>query len=81
MRILLVGPQKLMARRTITADVASRRHRTAITTNAGVSEYGFTKFDVMPDGGARAGTSLVGLLLLIMLSMPTWKMLLNVTRR
>lgn len=55
-----------MARRTITADVASRRHRTAVTTNAGLSEYGFTKFDVTPDGRARAGTRLLGLLLLMM---------------
>ena len=51
----------------MTAKVASRRHRTAVTINAGLSEYGFTKLDVTPDGGARAGrTGLMGLLLLMM---------------
>ena len=35
--------------------------------NAGLSEYGFTKLDVRPDGGARAGrTALLELLLLMM---------------
>lgn len=37
-RILLVDPQKVVAKRTVTADVASRRHRTAVTTNAGLNE-------------------------------------------
>lgn len=62
-----------MARRTTTADVASRRHRTAVTTNAGLSEYGFTKFGVTPDGGERAGTRSLGLLLYMMLIVLTTK--------
>ena len=37
-RIPLVDPQKVVAKRTVTADVASRRHRTAVTTNAGLNE-------------------------------------------
>ena len=38
-----------------------------MTTNAGLSEYGFTKFGVTPDGGERAGTRSLGLLLFMML--------------
>lgn len=66
-RILFVGPQKLVARRTTTADVASRRQRTPVTTNTGLSEYGSTKFDVTPDGGAIAAAEV---LLFIRLPMP-----------
>ena len=47
-----------MAKRTINADVASRRHGTAVTMKAGLSEYGSTKFGMIPDGGGRAGTLL-----------------------
>lgn len=59
-----------MAKRTITADVASRRHRTAVTMNTGLSEYGSTKFGMTPGGGVRAGT-LLGLVVFIMLRMLT----------
>lgn len=58
-----------MARRTIAADVASRRYRIAVATNAGLSEYGSTKFGVTPDGGERAGLRLLALLLSMMLFM------------
>ena len=57
-RNLLVDPDKLMAKRIMTAVVASRRLRTAVMTKAGLSEYGSTKFGVTPGGGARAGTYL-----------------------
>lgn len=62
-----------MARRTITAEVASTRHRTAVVTKAGLSENGSTKFDVTPDGGASAGTALLGVLKFIILSMKSMK--------
>lgn len=62
-----------MARRTITAEVASTRHRTAVVTKAGLSENGSTKFDVTPDGGASAGTALLGVLKFIVLPMKTMK--------
>lgn len=55
-RNFLLGPVKFTARRTISARVANRRHKTAATTNTGFSEYGFTKFEWTPGGGARAGT-------------------------
>lgn len=72
-RILLLDPQKLVARRTMTAKVASRRHRTAVTINAVLSEYGFTKLEVTPDGGARAGrTALLELLLLMVPMLRRW---------
>ena len=66
--ILLVDPRKLTAKRTITADVASRRQRTAVAIKALLSEYGSMKFGMIPSGGVRAGTSL-GLAVFIMLSM------------
>ena len=62
-----------MARRTITAEVASTRHRTAVVTKAGLSENGCTKFDVTPDGGASAGTALLGVFKFIILPMETMK--------
>ena len=55
-RIVLVDARKLMAKRTITAAVASRRHRTAVTMNTVFNEYGFTKSGMTPNGGVRAGT-------------------------
>ena len=57
-RNLLSEPSRDTAKRTTTETVASRRHKTAVTTNAGLREYGSTKFGVTPGGGARAGTSL-----------------------
>lgn len=44
-----------------------------LSTNAGLSEYGLAKFGVTPDGGERAGTRSLRLLLLIMLYMLTVK--------
>ena len=62
-----------MARRTITAEVASTRHRTAVVTKAGLSENGCTKSDVTPDGGASAGTALLGVFKFIILPTETMK--------
>ncbi len=57
-----------MARRTTTATVAKRRQRTAVTSNAGLSEYGSRRFGVMPDGGEMATTGWSLFIRLLMLT-------------
>ena len=72
MRKLLFDPMRLVAKRIINAAVADSRHMIAVATNAGLKVYGFTKFGVIPAGGARAGTlsGLEGLMSRLVLRVP-----------
>lgn len=71
-RNLLFDPSRLVAKRMINAAVANRTDMIAVATNAGLKVYGFTKFGVTPAGGARAGTllGLVGLILSPVIRVP-----------